>query len=186
MPTPIQAEAQTAGYDPAAKSFHWVSVALVGAQFTIGWILPNMRNVTQPGGLVSLHFSLGVLILGMTAARVLWHLAVGAPAPAANLPRWQHRAAQALHTILYVLLFALVFSGWAYASSHGIAVTFFGLANLPAIFPNGSAVGQAIGNLHSALTWILLAALGLHIAAALAHGLIWRDGVMSRMLPRLG
>jgi hypothetical protein len=35
MPTPIQAEAQTAGYDPAAKSFHWVSVALVGAQFTI-------------------------------------------------------------------------------------------------------------------------------------------------------
>lgn len=77
-------------------------------------------------------------------------------------------------------------SGWAYASSHGIAVTFFGRATLPPIFPNGSAVGQAIGNLHSALTWILLAALGLHIAAALAHGLIWRDGVMSRMLPRLG
>ena len=67
-----------------------------------------MRNVTQPGGQVSLHFSLGVLILGITAARVLWHLPVGAPAPAANLPRWQHRAAQALHTILYVLLFALV------------------------------------------------------------------------------
>ena len=47
-------------------------------------------------------------------------------------------------------------------------------------------IGQAIGHLHSPLTWILLTALGLHIAAALAHGLIWRDGVMSRMLPRLG
>jgi cytochrome b561 len=121
----------------------------------------------------------------ITATRVLWRLAVGAPAPAANLPRWQHLASQALHTILYVLLFALVFSGWAYASSHGIAVTVFGLATLPAIFPDASAVGQAIGNLHSLLTWVLLAALGFHISAALAHSLIWRDGVMGRMLPRL-
>ena len=110
---------------------------------------------------------------------------VGVPAPDASLPRWQHQAAQALHATLYVLLFALVFSGWAYASSHGVAITFIGLATVPAIFADGSAIGQAIGNLHSTLTWLLLAALGLHIAAALAHLLIWRDGVMARMLPRL-
>jgi cytochrome b561 len=86
---------------------------------------------------------------------------------------------------LYGLLFALIFSGWAYASSHGIAVTFLGLTTVPAIFANGSEIGLTIGNLHSLLTWILLAALGLHVAAALAHSVIWRDGVMSRMLPHL-
>jgi cytochrome b561 len=64
-------------------------------------------------------------------------------------------------------------------------VTLFGLVTMPEIFANGSAIGQALGELHSPLAWTLLGALGLHIAAALAHSLIWRDGVMSRMLPRL-
>jgi cytochrome b561 len=185
VPAPIQPGAQTGEYDSGAKSLHWTTVVLLGAQFTIGWIMPGVHKLTQPGVLVRLHFSLGVLILGITAARLLWRLAVGVPDPPANLPRWQQLASQTLHTILYVLLFALVFSGWVYASSHGIAVTFFGLATLPAIFPDGSAVGQAIGNLHSPLAYVLLTAVGLHIGAALAHTLIWRDSVMGRMLPRL-
>jgi cytochrome b561 len=177
---------QGAQYGSAAKSFHWVTAALLGAQFTIGWIMPGLRHITQPEGLVSLHFSLGIVVLAVTAARLLWRAAIGVPSPATSLPKWQHQAAQLLHMALYVLLFALTFSGWAYASSHGLAVTFFGLAALPAIFANGSGIGQAIGQLHSPLAWILLTALGLHIAVALAHALIWRDGVMSRMLPRLG
>ena len=177
---------QETQYGSAAKSFHWVTVALVGAQFTIGWIMPGLSHITQPEGLVSLHFSLGIAVLTVTAARLLWRAAIGVPSPAASLPKWQHQAAELLHMALYVLLFALTFSGWAYASSHGFAVTLFGLAAVPAIFANGSGIGKAIGQLHSPLTWFLLTALGLHIAAALAHSLIWRDGVMSRMLPRLG
>jgi cytochrome b561 len=91
-----------------------------------------------------------------------------------------------LHGMLYLLLFALVFSGWAYASSHGVAVTFFGFATVPAVFANGSGIGQAIGELHSTLGWILLVALGLHIAAALYHHFWRRDRVLSRMLPWVG
>jgi len=177
--------AQGAEYGAGAKSFHWVTVALVGTQFIIGWIMPGVGRVTQPAQLVSLHFSLGVTILGVMLARVLWRLAVGVPAAEPGLPRWQHQAAEGLHAALYLLLFALLSSGWAYASSHGLAVTLFGLATVPAIFANGSGVGRAIGELHSVLGWIVLAALGLHIAAAFAHLLIWRDRVMSRMLPRL-
>jgi cytochrome b561 len=184
MPMPIPV-ARAAEYGPVAKSFHWVTVALLSLQFILGWIMPGMRHVTQPAGLVSLHFSLGIVILAVTTARVLWHLAFGRPAPEATLPKWQYQAAQTLHMLLYTLLFALIFSGWAYASSHGINISFFGLATVPAIFVNGSGIGQAIGNLHSPLTWILLAALGFHIAAALAHSLIWHDDVMVRMLPRL-
>lgn len=177
---------QAEGYGTGAKSLHWVTAALVGSQFLIGWIMPGLQRVTQAQGLVSLHFSLGLLILMVTAVRLLWRLAHGVPAFEVNLPIWQQRAADVLHATLYVLLAALVFSGWAYASSHGIAVTFFGLAMVPALFVKGSAIGQVIGNLHSAITWVLLGALGLHVAAALAHSLIWRDRVMSRMLPRLG
>jgi cytochrome b561 len=176
---------QAAEYDSGAKSFHWVTAALLATQFTIGWIMPGLGHVTVPEGLISLHFSLGIVILAVAAARLMWRLAFGVPAPEANLPSWQNRAAHGLHRAIYVLLFALLFSGWAYASSHGLAVTLFGLATMPAIFADGSAIGQAFGELHSPLAWVLVSALGLHIAAALAHSLIWRDGVMSRMLPRL-
>jgi cytochrome b561 len=174
---------QTAEYGTSAKSFHWLTAGLLGSQFVIGWIMPGVRNIAQPEGLISLHFSLGMTILALTAARLLWRLAVGAPAPEASLPKWQYLAAEILHTALYLLLFALVFSGWAYASSHGVVVTFFGLATVPAIFAKGSVPGTAIGELHSTLGWILLAALGLHIAAAFYHHFWLRDRVLSRMLP---
>lgn len=178
--------AQAAEYDVGAKSFHWVTVALLGAQFVIGWIMPGVSRIAQPAGLISLHFSLGVTILAITALRLLWRLAFGVPAPEAGLPLWQHRSAQLLHLALYVLLFALVLSGWAYASSHGFAVTLFGLATVPAIFANGSGAGRAIGELHSAIGWVLLGALGLHVAAALYHHCWRRDQVLVRMLPWVG
>ena len=171
-------------YDAAAKSFHWLTALLIGAQFIIGLIMPGMHGVTTVAGLISLHFSLGAVILVVMAARLLWRFAVGVPAPDASLPTWQHQAARALHAALYVLLFALIFCGWAYASSHGLPVTLFGLATLPALFAEGSTLGHALGQLHSPLAWVLLGALGLHIGAALAHRFLWHDGVMDRMLPR--
>ena len=171
-------------YDAKAKSFHWVTAALFGAQFIIGLIMPSVRHFPTDA-LVSLHFSLGVLILAVMATRLVYRVAAGVPAPEPSLPRWQRQAAGWLHLALYALLFALIFCGWAYASSHGLPVTFFGLATLPAIFANGSALGQALGELHAPLAYVLLGALGLHITAALAHQFVWRDRVMARMLPRL-
>jgi len=174
-----------AEYDAGAKSFHWLTAALLGTQFILGLIMPGVHHITQPAGLISLHLSMGVVILAVAAARVLWRLAFGAPAPEAGLPRWQTQAAHGLHMALYVLLFGLILTGWVFASSHGLPGALFGFATLPSIGANGSAIGQAIGELRSALAWTLLGALGLHIAAALAHHFVWRDRVMSRMLPRL-
>ena len=172
-------------YGAGAKSFHWLTAALLGTQFIIGWLMPELHRVTQPEGLISLHFSLGIVVLAVLAARFLWRIAFGVPAPEPSVPHWQQKAAEALHLALYGLLVALILCGWAYASSHGLAVTLFGFATMPALFADGSVIGQAFGELHSPLAWVLLSALGLHIAAALAHRFIWRDAVMSRMLPRL-
>jgi len=163
-----------------------MTAALLGSQFIIGWIMPGVGRITQPQGLISLHFSLGLIIQAVTATRLLWRLVFGVPAPEASLPKWQHQAAQVLHALLYVLLFLLAFSGWAYASSHGFAVTLFGIATVPAIFANGSRIGRTIGELHSTLGWILLVALGLHIAASLYHHFWLRDRVLLRMLPLVG
>ena len=68
----------------------------------------------------------------------------------------------------------------------GWTVTVFGILSLPALVAQGSGIGRTIGELHSILTWVLLGTVGLHVAAALAHLVFWRDRVMQRMLPRLG
>lgn len=89
-----------AEYDSGAKSFHWLTAALIGTQFIIGLIMPGMHGVTTVAGLISLHFSLGVVILAVMAARLLWRFAIGVPAADASLPKWQHQAANALHIAL--------------------------------------------------------------------------------------
>jgi cytochrome b561 len=173
-------------YGAAAKTFHWLIALLLAVQFSLGWIMPKIRSGMQPESLMNLHLSIGTLILVAMLARVTWRLFHGVPAPDASLPVWQERMARRLHAVLYVLLFAMVATGWIYASMRGWTVTVFGLLSLPALVTPGSAIGSAIGELHSILGWVLLGAIGLHVAAALAHLLLWRDRVMHRMLPRLG
>ena len=172
-------------YGAAAKSLHWVTALLLVVQFVIGWTMPNIKRGMQPETLMNLHLSIGLLILAAALARVIWRLFHGVPVPEAGLPAWQERMAQALHAMLYALIFAMVVTGWSYASMRGWTVTFFGILSLPALVAEGSAIGRAIGELHSVLSWVLLGAIGLHVAAALAHLLFWRDRVMQRMLPRL-
>jgi cytochrome b561 len=173
-------------YSAAAKGFHWLTALLLVVQFLLGWIMPNIGRGMQPESLINLHLSIGTLILVAALARVTWRLFHGVPAPEASLPAWQARMAGVLHAGLYVLLFAMVVTGWTYASMRGWTVTVFGLLSLPALVAQGSGIGRAIGELHGVLGWVLLGAIGLHVAAALAHLLFWRDRVMQRMLPRLG
>jgi len=171
-------------YGAAAKSLHWLTALLLAVQFLIGWTMPNVGRGMQPESLMNLHLSIGMVILAAALARVAWRLFHGVPAPEASLPAWQERMAQALHAMLYALIFAMVVTGWSYASMRGWTLTVFGILSLPALVAQGSAIGRAVGELHTLLGWLLLGAIGLHVTAALAHLLFWRDRVMQRMLPR--
>ncbi len=114
-------------YGAAAKGFHWLTALLLAVQFGLGWIMPNIGRGMQPESLMNLHLSIGVVILAAALARAAWRLVHGVPAPEASLPAWQERMAQALHGLLYLLIFALVLTGWSYASMRGWTVTIFGL-----------------------------------------------------------
>ena len=45
------------------------------------------------------------------------------------------------------------------------------------------AAGKFIDGWHQAVEWTLLAVIGLHVAAALVHLLVYRNRIMHRMLP---
>jgi len=171
-----------AAYSPVAKSLHWLVVALIATQLALGWLMPGAKRTTPPDVLNNWHMSIGLIILAVIVIRVLWRIFAGTPTPEAG-PRWQVAAAETAHRLLYVLVFALLFSGWCNAVAHNWTVTLFWRVPLPMVLPAGAAWVHTIGELHSTIVWILLGLVGLHVAAALGHHFILGDNVLRRMLP---
>ncbi|WP_044561375.1 cytochrome b [Azospirillum sp. B4] len=176
----------TPEYGGAMKGFHWLVVAMLVVQYALGWTMPEIRRGTQPEGLVNLHLSFGVAIGAVMLLRLVWRVATPQPAPDRHLPAWQRRAAAAVHGLLYLLVLALVLTGWIGASGRGWTVTLFGAVDLPALVAQGSSVGHTLGELHEGLVTVLLLVVGLHVVAALAHVVLGRDDVLRRMLPHWG
>jgi cytochrome b561 len=92
-------------------------------------------------------------------------------------------AAQAAHVLLYGLLIAIPVVGWALTSAHDIPLFFLGVIHLPQLVSADSELADTLSDYHVWLAWGLLAAVALHVAAALWHHFIRRDGVLQAMLP---
>ncbi|AIO34714.1 prokaryotic cytochrome b561 family protein [Burkholderia cenocepacia] len=170
-----------ARYDAVARLLHWLIVALVVAQYAIGWTMPDIHRGTQPVGLIAAHLIVGTALLAAMVCRVLWR-ATHRP-PASELSPTMRALSGVTHAGLYVLLIVVPLLGWINASSRAWAVTLLGVVPLPALSAAGSGFGHAMGDVHGILAWVLLACIGLHVGAALLHRFVLRDGVVQRMMP---
>lgn len=179
-------EARTAkatGYDGVAKTLHWLIVLLLIAQYTIAWTMPDINPRTPPNTLIDFHFSIGVTILALAVLRLLWRWTHPVPLITDNVPAWQNWAARATHFLLYLLLFVLPILGWIDAGFRALPIRFYELATIPPIIAASRALAGRTGDIHTFVSYILLAVIGLHVLAALYHYLVRRDGVLQRMLP---
>ena len=172
------------GYTGTAKSLHWLIVALLIAQFIFAWTMPHIGRNTPVTTLISLHFTYGIIILAVAIVRLGWRLSHGEPKPEDGLPPWQTLSAQVTHWLLYLLLFVVPILGWINASWRGMPVVMFGF-ELPKLLATRAPGWGWTGDVHGLLAnYLMLALVGLHVAAALYHHFIRHDGVLKRMLPR--
>ncbi len=169
-------------YGTTAKILHWLIVALLLVQYPLGWFMPDIHRGMTPGNAMTFHISTGIVVLILTAVRFFWRLAHPV-SPERTLPAWQRATSEGIHWLLYGLVFATTLTGWLFASQRGWSIALFFALPLPMLTAAGAPVARTLGGLHQAMEWALLAALGLHVAAALAHLLIYRDRIMQRMLP---
>jgi cytochrome b561 len=170
-------------YTDTAKILHWLILALLIVQYILAWTMPHFRRDTQPDILIKLHFAIGMLILAVAVVRLAWRAMQGEPAPEDGVPPWQVQSARVMHGLLYVLLFVLPILGWVNASWRGFSATWFGWA-FPKLVATRAPGWGWTGDVHSLLAnYALLGLVGLHVAAALYHYFIRRDGVLQRMLP---
>ena len=169
-------------YGTTAKVLHWLVLALLLVQYPLGWLMPDIHRGTEPGAAMSFHVSLGIVILLLIVARLVWRF-THPVAPENALPPWQRLTSQATHWLLYALVLATTITGWLFASFRGWSMSFFYLVPLPMLASGNAAAGKAIDGWHQATEWSLLVVIGIHVAAALAHIFIYRDRIMQRMLP---
>jgi cytochrome b561 len=175
-------------YDKAAMALHWIiAVLMIFMMFFGEDLIKQPRGEAGAAGITgqpSLHVSIGIAILVLSLARLVWRLVNPPPPYSVTMKPWEVFVSKITHVLFYVLLIGIPVTGWlafaGYAGEHPAlsATTVFGLFPVP-IAPFGGELGE-IHELGSNLAMVLLF---LHVAAALKHQFIDRDAIFRRMMP---
>ncbi len=132
--------------------------------------------------LVSIHKPLGVLILVLALLRLIVRWRYGAPPLPPDMPEPMKLAARLSHIFFYLLMIAMPLIGWAMLSAADYPVVVAGI-HLPAILAPNPQLHSVLWNAHRFLALCFFALILLHLAAALFHALLRRDGVFEAMSP---
>jgi cytochrome b561 len=170
-------------YTWQAIALHWLLAVLIIGMLLLGFSLEDIpRNTPARGFYVNLHKSFGVLVLALALLRLAWRATHKAPPLPAGTPRWQVLAAGWSHRLLYVLMLTQALSGYLASSFGKYGVKFFGIP-LPQWAWESKAVQSFFGSIHGVVAVALAVLVAVHVAAALKHLLVDRDGVFQRMWP---
>lgn len=170
-------------YSRVAMVLHWVIALALAFQIAMGF---HMASVPLDAGRFQqfqLHKSVGIAILALTLARVAWRLAHRPTVRKADHP-FAHRVATVTHAGLYIFMVGAPLTGWAVVSTARIAVPtrLFGAIPLPHL-PLSHDANPLFSNAHISLAWLGIGLFLLHLAGALRHQFLLRDGLLWRMLP---
>ncbi|WP_342247203.1 cytochrome b [Pseudomonas sp. OTU5201] len=162
------------------RVIHWLMAILLLAMLFIG---VSMVGDLSPrhSTLVALHKLLGVTLLALVLIRLAVRLASPTPPLPGDMPGWQRGVAKLSHLLLYALMLALPLVGWAMQSAGGYPVALHESVLLPPIAPQDARLYASLRLAHTVLAYLLLISILAHLAAALYHALIRRDGVLSSM-----
>jgi len=162
---------------------HWAIAAAVVGLMVLGWWMQTIAK--QPVGpradAYNLHKSIGLVALLLMAVRLAWR-ASHRPPELPPLPRWQARAATAVHLLLYALMFIAAFSGYVGSATSGYPVKFFGWV-LPSWTGANDAVKETCSVVHLVSNWVLVGIIGIHVVATFYHQWVLRDDLLWRMWP---
>ena len=192
-------------YSSIAIILHWLIALGIVLMIPLGWWMSD--HVTDPSQAArvfrayQLHKSIGLTILVLSVARLLWRLTHRFPELPQHMPLWERAAARISHVLLYAIILIMPLTGWLYVSAGWnphmniplpVPTLWFGLfqwPHLPGIAEASDTVRAQTAStaiaIHSTLAWGAVVLVAIHAAAALKHHIIDRDDVLTRMVPLL-
>lgn len=171
-----------ARHSRVVRGLHWATVLALVAGFALIWWRDGLDDGDQRRLLLAWHATLGLAVLMLALGRLARRLAAGRDVPHAALSGWERRLSGGVHLLLYGLLVSLPLLGWLALSSRGRMPQLFGLVALPRLIERDRDLADLLQAWHERVAIALLCLVGLHVAAALFHHLVRRDGVLRSML----
>lgn len=166
-------------YNNTQIILHWLVALMLIIGLGFGWAVIGETPNSDPEKvrLLTMHMgantTLGILILIRIFVRLRSEPVIAADAGSPLL----NRLRRVTHFLLYLLVLGMVASGWGLAVSSGlIDVVSTGQGTLPDDFHD-----FAIHGAHELIASTLALLVLLHIAAALYHTFVLKDGLLARM-----
>jgi cytochrome b561 len=182
-----------ARYGAVAMTLHWLIAAAILFNLGLGILVANFMSDQDPHQFAYLQFhkSVGLTVLVLSVARLLWRIANPVPPLPDSLTPGLKALARGTHYLFYFLIIAIPLAGWALVSSSplGLPTSYFGLFHWPSIpFLADLTRAQKVPlrhdffAIHKYLAFSAIALFVLHVCGALWHQ-FHGDDVLRRMLP---
>jgi cytochrome b561 len=164
-------------------ALHWTIAALVLlVQVPVGITMVAVDQGTLQNVCYNIHKTNGIVIFLLAIVRLGWRWSHPVPFLPPDMPGWQAKTARTTHALLYIVLFLMPITGFLYTAMGGFPVPFFMVYDLARLVPENKPVAEVFKYAHLTLQFVLYATAVLHVAGALNHHLVRRDGVLRRML----
>jgi cytochrome b561 len=163
---------------------HWLIAAAVLGQIAFGWYLQTVPRLTPERAIfVNMHKSTGLVIGILILFRIAWRLSHKPPPFPAAMPAWEQSAARVNHALLYVCMLVMPIAGYTASNFSKFGVKLFNAVLLPPWGADDRAIYAAFNALHITTSFVFVALIAIHVAAALRHVFFARYGIFRRMLP---
>lgn len=172
-------------YGIISISLHWLVAIGVFSLFALGFWMVDLNYYsswyrTAPYW----HKSVGVLLFGLLALRIVWRCYTVAPLPLSSHSALEKRLAKLTHMAFYLLLLTITVSGYLISTADGRSIAVFGLFNLPGLGELFEQQADIAGAVHKYLAYTVIGLSVLHALAALKHHFIDKDFTLKRMFGR--
>lgn len=161
--------------------FHWLTGLTFIAVLAIGLYMSDLPMGADKWELMAQHKSFGVILFVIAIIRLMWRFKEGSIKSISELSRVQSTLASVIHYLLLLATILMPVSGLSMSIGGGHGVDVFGITIIAA----GEKIEwlSSIGHIiHINAVNVIIAALLLHVAGALKHQIIDKDGTLSRML----
>ncbi|MDD7805591.1 MAG: cytochrome b [Endozoicomonas sp. (ex Botrylloides leachii)] len=162
---------------------HWISALTVFSLFGVGLYMVSLSYYDPLYQTLPFwHKSIGLSLLTLTLARLVWKAFNPAPKPLPTHSKTITMLALFGHYSLYLLMLMTMFSGYLISTADGRPISFFGWFDIPALITGIAKQEDFAGLVHFCLAWTLVILAVSHGLAAIKHHVIDKDQTLKRML----
>ncbi|UTW58128.1 cytochrome b [Kordiimonas sp. SCSIO 12603] len=168
-------------------ALHWlVGLSIIGL-IAVGIYMEE----NEVYALYDIHKAFGVSIFAFILYRVFWRIKNGWPTPVGDYSKIEHLSAKVIHYVLIIGTLLFPISGMIYSGFGGYGIDVFGLQlvaenldpnNAEEFIAHNETIASLGKEIHGILGDVMIIAILLHIAGALKHHVMDKDGTLKRML----